>query len=655
MTKKKIINKKRKKIAESSFFQDGFDVNDSKQVFSLLQDLFNGSENIETDYPSWAIDLLKQYHLVSSDENGSLILTEEGAAEFKTSKDLQNFLIDREDTSDMEQRNDQEIQGNDWANRQYESKQMKKQQIKEDSNKHLLYDEEDPEELDGYDEDAIDGMDFDSEVSSAINSIDADDEIGIEDEVPEEEVAVDNSVNNMETSGISTSGVVSMDDLEAAVRKILGIASISTQPASGIPQIANLDQSKTSATPEPQDMLATDFNDSETLTGSDEDLNAAYGHQNEEVLDSEFDDAQEKIEVLKDKIENEPSYNDYLEGDATKDELDMFSFRSDDHSEAAQYLEDDDDFGRNADLAKGPSMYDEFEPLDDDSDVEVLEPNEPDTNLSLASMLDDDSVAPEIVGNETGNETVSQTVNCAGTPIQIVLTGVMLTMPEIQYVAEAVKKCGMSLKKIVSKEKKKLNFIVEKAKVGKSETQKYIINYVDVDIRRNKYPFTLKNKKFQTLEETLIACKFEDIKAQQEHKNAMKFLNEDISTRQITENHASDIFKQFEDKTDYISSWSVKSVGIVNLKDGLNETYRNITKHAAREKNTLVQTKEGQFYLLKGNLKERSKEGTKKQLIEGNKNHGTSKVVGVYENSLKGLGQIMYRTKRTTIPLLIWK
>ena len=65
----------------------------------------------------------------------------------------------------------------------------------------------------------------------------------------------------------------------------------------------------------------------------------------------------------------------------------------------------------------------------------------------------------------------------------------------------------------------------------------------------------------------------------------------------------------------------------------------------------------GGYYLIKGNLKERSKIGTKKELVylKENKNYGIAQVVGIYENNASGLGKIMYKIKRTSVPLLVWK
>ena len=146
-----------------------------------------------------------------------------------------------------------------------------------------------------------------------------------------------------------------------------------------------------------------------------------------------------------------------------------------------------------------------------------------------------------------------------------------------------------------------------------------------------------------------------EILRSKEVKNFKSLINEDIANRSFSNIKESDLLKD-KDSKNYTSSWNVKSVGTVNLKNGLNEVYSNIIDHS-NENNLLVATKDGNYFIMKGNLKERSKIGTKKDLVdlERKKNFGEGTVIGIYENSLKGLGEIMYKVRKTRLPLLTWK
>ena len=243
---------------------------------------------------------------------------------------------------------------------------------------------------------------------------------------------------------------------------------------------------------------------------------------------------------------------------------------------------------------------------------------------------------------------MNRNVNVGGQPVHIILTGVMITMPEISHIGESVKKAGNKLTKIEGKNNE-LKIIVE------TDTKRYTINYVDQPRNKTKTPFSINKIQFQSLEEALDRINYSTEK--QEHRVFNKIITEDILRNEVSGPKGSTILEGYKEnvKSD-ISTWSVMPVGVLNLKTGLNETFSRITQ-SGKEPNTLVLTESGNYYLLRGNLKERSKVGTNKELVylKEKKSYGTAKVVGIYGNDAAGLGEIMYKIKRTAIPLMVWK
>ncbi|MEO6303068.1 MAG: hypothetical protein ABIP51_07830 [Bacteroidia bacterium] len=246
--------------------------------------------------------------------------------------------------------------------------------------------------------------------------------------------------------------------------------------------------------------------------------------------------------------------------------------------------------------------------------------------------------------------TKSGIANVGGTPVQIILTGVMITPSEVNFVAESAKKAGMKLKSVKGTGKV-VNFMVE------SSGKQYNIRYEDMP-KSKKPSFSIKAYTFKTLDEALKKINYAKTQKINEAKSFKNLISNDIANRDITNIKESTLLSDFKGKIskDYIQSWNVKVVGSINLKNGLNETYSNITEHS-KEENVLVQTKDGQYFMMKGNLKERSGIGTKRNLVDldGKKDFGVGTVVGLYENSIIGLGKIMYKVKKTTLPLLTWK
>lgn len=547
--------------------------------------------------------------------------------------------------------------------------------LTEDEKRSLLFDKDTDEE----DEDSmeVDGELESSEEDSPEIDFDAEaDELtGEIDEPEQEKTVVDDTMNSLETKGMSAPNVVSLDDLEKMLNKILGRSTSQQTPE----QYPNGEAKEVKETvpalgqgPQPN-ILDTEFDDSE-LNGDEAMLKTVYGQNDGEILDKEFDVNKDKIGVVKSKI-GEPSYNASLGGEPTDGKLqgnvvdiegsfddagseyDAMSDRSDGYG-TDEYLLDDSDFERNAVLSGGVDSYmnaDETgDVFEEDGEPDVLPsmsggPELPDSH-PLDGVLDrgSESVPADLSSTSPGIE-VNKTVQCAGIPVQIVLTGVMLTMSEATSIVEGVKKSGLKVKKIESAKSTELNIIVE------AYGKKYKIHYEDVAKGRNKIPFSIKHEKFQSLSEACERINEVNKKDLKEKKNFGLFNDKDILSRQITNTKDTTLLKEFENIT-YVSSWNVKAMGSVNLKTGLNEAYANIITHS-KEANTLIKTNNGQFYLMKGNLKERSKVGLKKELVdlEGKKSYGIGTIVGIYENSAKGLGQVMYKTKRTSLPLLIWK
>lgn len=391
----------------------------------------------------------------------------------------------------------------------------------------------------------------------------------------------------------------------------------------------------------------------QNLTGTEDDLLSAFGQDEGGILSSEFVANADKIKNITDS--EEASYLERINGllgdidagdqgltDKQPKQIAPSVSATDD--EDGEVLDDDDSEEINEDY----SEKDEYNYYGS----RTGELHEDDMSMEDAPMIteEDGDEIDQVDDTEVPPMTVNKSVNMGGNPISIELNGVKITVEELKYVAESVKKSGLKLKAIKGTGKE-LKVIVEKA------TKQYTINYTETKYN-TKTPFSIKHENFQTLDEALNRLTLKDKKLMQEQANFTKMLDKDIVSRSMSSFKDATILKEFDGKIskDYIPGWNVKSVGTVNLKTGLNEVYSNITEHTA-ESNTLVKTKDGQYFLLKGNLKERSEVGTKRDLvdIEGKKDYGTGQVIGIYENSAKGLGQIMMKIKRTSIPLLIWK
>jgi hypothetical protein len=272
------------------------------------------------------------------------------------------------------------------------------------------------------------------------------------------------------------------------------------------------------------------------------------------------------------------------------------------------------------------------DPVEEEDEFEEINPEE----LPIA----EEPVGPAPINANT-------TVNVGGQPIKIVLTGVVITENEIKYISESVSKVGNKLKAIKGAGNE-LQIVVE------ANNKQYTINYVDAPKVKQPTPFSIKHVRFGTLEEALGRINHNNVPKTQAVME--RFLNESIATRGFGVASDADIFEGIAENVNYTATWTVKPAGTVNLKNGLNEVFSNIIQHG-KEPNTLVKTNEGEYYILKGNLKERSSLGTKRELVDmsGKKSYGVATVVGIFENNSTGLGKVMEKLQRTSLPLLVWK
>lgn len=549
----------------------------------------------------------------------------------------------------------------------YEANHRFKKGLTEDEKRSLLFDQdvEDDEELpeeSTTEEDEIDSQitddaepDFDSEISSLADHIDDDD--------TEDGQVVDKTMNKLAGKGIESPQVVSMDDLEAVLKKILGNNTGNGENKEQYPngEAAEVKENVPDLGKGPRpNVLETEFGSDTTLQQTDtletDVLKAMYGQSDGDVLDKEFTEIRDKISNVQNKIENQPSYQDFLNGESStpsaiedddNEEIpDLYDQKDDGYGE--EYLTDDSEFERNANLSGGLGAYDTSDETGDIFEETGKVEQLPSVSAnSLASTVDINDEEP--MTNEKP-VSINKTVQCGGIPVQIVLTGVMLTMGDVSSIVESVKKKGLKVTKIESNKKRELNIMIE------ANGRRYKVHYTDINAQRNHLPFSIKHEKFTSLTEACERIRTASRQRMDEKDNFAKFNDDDILNRTINNPKDSTILTETKSNDSYISAWNVRSVGTVNLKSGLNEAFSNIISQS-NQLNTLIKTKDGQYYLMKGNLKARSKIGTIKELvdIQGKKSYGIGKVVGMYENSIKGLGRIMYHTKRTSLPLLIWK
>lgn len=366
-----------------------------------------------------------------------------------------------------------------------------------------------------------------------------------------------------------------------------------------------------------------------------------------DVLESEFSENHSKINVIENKIENGESYLDILNGEGIIGEQEPVELESIESEEtfAPSYEQNNN--------IQGPSEFDIYEEPEEEriikespeDELEIIQPTEyEEGDFDFVEPEEE----PEIVPNNS-------TVNVGGTPVKIQITGWLITIPEVTALAESVKKNKAKLRKLQSNNNKELFLYVE------CNNKIYKIRYEDRPKLELSRPWSIKDKKFATINEAISLVRDRKITNDREkHFKNLIAQDKDLSTRSLTNLKESNIFEDYRNEKNsinYVPGWNVKHVGALDLKKGLNEVFSNITQHNNKSKNTLFKTKDGNYFLLKGNLGEASQKGEKRHLVdlEGKKDYGVGQVIGIFENNYKGLGQIMEKIQRTSIPLLVWK
>lgn len=460
------------------------------------------------------------------------------------------------------------------------SKKMKKlkESDEEKDKKNLLLDDQD--EMENEDETHEDDLDIEAQ-SDDLVSLSSDD-LDIESEETEEDLEIEPEVSIEQEEGDSQ--MVTMGDLEQAVSAILGKNNANTTAGINITDgFVNMP--------------------SEVIGNEDIESN---------VTDSEFAEVQDKVGVVNNKINNDSSYLDVLNGE------------SKDIEHGLETLELDTDSVLNE------SGYEDSE--------ELLEPELGSDEL----LTDDDLTIPE--------DSIEQnaSIEYKGTPVKISITGWMITESEVKTLAEEVNKAGGKLYKLISPNSTKLDLFVEKA------NKKYKVEYVDKTKIENPTPWKVSNYKYASLKEAVSRLNANIDSQKERFFKKLVTESKDISNRN---NQAfvrdADIFEGY--MVQNTNSWSVRNAGLINLKTSINESYSNITQLDNND-NTLVKSKEGKFYLIKGNLKEASKKGTKVIIYENNNKQSYQvEVVGQFANTPKGMNKIMTETNRTQLTLLTWK
>lgn len=433
-----------------------------------------------------------------------------------------------------------------------------------------------------------DDDDFDSSIDELLNGLDSEDEEEEFEEEEEEEVEDARPVDS----------ALDVEELTSKLEQLINNI---------------LDTRATTAKDSFKQISGGELNSSLGEFGTEEVL--GVDRTESEILNSEFGENQDRVDNIKARLENEVTYQDYLNGDMDnssietagllasefddEEEEDAYSARTDDfEGEAGGYSDMDNEFSRNAALSG--------------NDIEIG-----------SEELLDNKILPELADE--------------------------LTEGQLRSLKSQIAKKNMKLLK-VNKLKEGLELTIG------CNNKKYKINYKDVSVKRGQIPFSIKSEKFTTLDEALTRINGINRKTLTEKENFKK-LTGDISNRSLGGNERGATILEGYEKVQDTKGWNVKAIGSISLKTGINETLSNITTKNPYDTNTLVKTTGNQYFLLKGNLNERSKIGVKKELVDMDRKceYGTAEVVGIYKNNLKGMGQIMEKIQRTSVPLLIWK
>lgn len=490
----------------------------------------------------------------------------------------------------------------------HESIKNKNKFINED--RFLLQDVDDVED-DMLDENEDEEEDIDIETpydSEEIEKKHVDDDIDSDDEVRE-------GPNTYEKVNDDVKSLFSLDDLKGLVKSIMG--ELNDNPE-------NLGNATTSISDETIPTIDTLSDDAGEIS---DDTEGDFPN----ILDTEFDENGKNISQLE-TDENTESYLNTINGNP-------------EHAG----VEGNVAVGQNT-LMSGSDEVDDIlydnELGEDviDEDLEIIEPIDP-------IYEDSDEELDETESNEIKTDEFSLPDN---KKIKIMISGWLITEGEVKYLNKIIKENKGRLRALKSSNKDLLYLLVEANK------KFYTIKYNDKSNYETVTPWTCKDRKYLSLKEAVRDLKNVDDRSKKkviskEKQFFNKLVEKDgLYKREMNNIKKADIFEDFRNETNYVPSWNVKSAGSLNLKNGLNEVFSKVTQHTPDVKNTLFQTKEGQYFLIKGNIAENSKLGTKRHLIDfdGKRDYGVGKVMGLYENSMKGLGKIMEKINRTSITLL---
>ena len=372
--------------------------------------------------------------------------------------------------------------------------------------------------------------------------------------------------------------------------------------------------------------------------------------QGPNVTNSEFQEIQSNVSNLQNKIENDPSYIEVLEGNPSTEEDIVLN--------EDQYEDDEYEIANDPELDYEKEYSEEVPSYDEDglatvSDIDSEMPGEEQV-MNDVPVPNIDGNVPGVIGADGTSQPQVGEVEYKGSPVKVVITGWLITEAETKFLAEAVSKSNAQLKKITSKDKDSMTLFVEK------NSRLFKVDYNDRPKVETLEAWSIGKTKFTSLKEAIKfgANNKETVSQKDRFFKKLVTENKDVLNRNISNSYRdTDIFENFDEaKSKYKKTLSVKRTGQVNLKTGINEVFSNITQIAPSIQNTLVKVGEN-YMLIKGNLKEGIKVNDVALLVDTNsKNYlGECKVVGLFDNSPKGLQKISEITKKSQLPLLVWK
>lgn len=221
-----------------------------------------------------------------------------------------------------------------------------------------------------------------------------------------------------------------------------------------------------------------------------------------------------------------------------------------------------------------------------------------------------------------------------GKKITLVLTGVMITENEIDYLVDQTNKFNLDLNAIDGQGDKLALDVTNRHNQNKTININKKINIGDESVN----PYSVDGISFSNLNEALNFSTKDTFTIETNKKGIIK---ESTNTK----------FKTYNQQ-----NWGIFSLGTLNLKTGNNDSIDNILVGSNLVgKNTLLKSRTGDYILIKGTLNERSQSGQRAFLVENRlrkqNDLGEYQVIDTFENTLEGLGDIMLEIKQTSIDL----